>query len=286
MRGLLPLVLAAVAVPAAARAEVVVDDGVPFTAAELSDALAARAGDVPPPDVRVTTGEDEYVRIATPLGTWEVPVGGARGASAARIVALHLVAIDGFVVIPPPGASAAEVGFAPSFEGLPRHRRGSVRFRAGAVGGVQEDDLTASVLAVELATTRRGIVLASEVAFHITEPSGGVGSVRTTFAQLRYTAGLRRGPFELVAGPFAGMAFVRMKEERPDAFMFGLGTSARFRYSLGGNWTGEVALGLDAHRHRIVLRSGGEPVAATPRIALMTTFGVTYALPNAPWLKR
>ena len=81
-----------------ARAGVQVGPGVPFEAAELDRSLIARGVR---DEVVVDSDGPGAVRVATRVGTFRVLIGDRRGASAARIVALHLVAVA-LPAAPPP----------------------------------------------------------------------------------------------------------------------------------------------------------------------------------------
>jgi hypothetical protein len=289
VRGPSSLVLAMMvaAAPAAARAEVVVGEGVPFTAAELEDALAARTDGAAPLDVQVSADSAEQLRLTTPGGTWEVAVGGARGPSAARLVALFVIEPAAAPAIAPP--SGAPETFAPIAVGrgvtvdAPRSvsRTWWVTFGTGAARGAQSDDLVAVAASLELATARGPWLAAVEISLQASQPSdAGAGEpVRTTLTQVRAAGGVRVGSVELLAGPIAGTIFLDNVPSRRSATMLGVGTAARWRHVLGdGRWSLQGGVGVDGYRHRIVVSADDQRIASTPRVALSAIAGLSVVL--------
>ena len=273
---------------AAARGDVVVGQGAPFTAAELEDAIAARTG-ASTGDVAVEPAAGDVVRLVTPDGTWQIGVGDARGAAAARLVALHLVdrAALGTIALPPPRVAVAP-SRTPLLEDLtdepepatsPVVPAGSSRWlalRTGATRGTSSTDLSGLLATLELGGERASWIAAAELGAQVSGTSSDAGDVRWVMPHVRVSGGRRVGAVELLGGVLLGRAFLANVPDRPAATMVALGGSARTSWPIGrGRWRLVTGLGADAYHHRIVIRRLGVEEASTPRFALTATVGLT-----------
>lgn len=322
MRGLSALLFAALAAaaPAAARAGVVVGEGVPFTEGELSAALAARDDgapdeilvEVPPGPASSGRGPGAADRgpaadrgtaaaavlVTTPSGTWTIALGDARGPSAARLVALHLIdASDGATpVAPPPALAPSRVAAAP-LETPPTDdlddppavaavapskpvRR--ITFAAGIGRGTGDVDLPAATWSAELTVAKGRWVGGGAFWLQVAGPSEprDVGErVMTAMGQLRALFGVRQGSFELVGGPHAGMMFFDEVPGSRARMMVGVGGAARYRIPLRPRgWSLQLSAGADGYRHRVVVEASGTPLASSPRVAYLFNVGLSGVL--------
>lgn len=149
---------------APARAGVVVQVGVPFTAAQLEAAIAARggAGDGGL-EVEVSRPSPERLALVMPAGRWEIEIGAASGETAARVVALHVIelaagaaaaaaaapaAVSAAPATPTAGAAPAPAAAAVQAAEVraPAPPRAGHRYRLAALGvgsrGVRAGDFT------------------------------------------------------------------------------------------------------------------------------------------------
>lgn len=310
MRGLSALLLATLAVaPAAARAGVVVGEGVPFTEGELSAALAARAATAPDVLVEVPPGPASSHRgsaaadvlVTTPAGAWTISLGDARGPSAARLVALHLIDTSdgGSAVAPPPAlaprtparrrVAAAPLETPPTDDGADASSaagaRPSVRriaFAAGIARGTDDDDLLAATWSCEVTVARGHWVGGAALSLQVTGPSEDRRAgepITMSMGQLRALIGVRQGSFELVGGPHAGLLFV---DEIPGSrvrMMTGLGGAVRVRQPLRPRgWSLQIAAGADGYRHRVMVDASGTPLASSARVAFLFNIGLSGEL--------
>jgi hypothetical protein len=285
------LILGTLAVAAgAAHAGVVVGEGVPFTADELADAIAARGGEAGG-DVEVERSDGAELRLITQNGTWAVAVGEASGAAAARLVALHMIEGDDLGTIDlPPRRVAVAPSQSPFLEDLeePTAMAGAAEpsavgpwltFRTGASRGMEGSDLAAFVGSIEVGGERERWIAAGEVGVHLSGSSTDAGDVRWVVPHGRFMLGRRFGTVEVLGGVLLGQMFLSNVEDRPSATMVALGGSGRLVLPVGrGPWRLVAGVGGDAYQNRIVIRRAGVEEASTPRFALSATLGLSTVL--------
>jgi hypothetical protein len=283
-------VLVLVAGAGAARAGVVVGEGVPFTAEELAEAIAARSGEDVVGDIEVEMSPGADLRLITSGGTWDVVVGEARGSAAARLVALHVVDRDalGDISMPPP-QTRTRVAAAPSRtvldEDLEEPRieatvadsvgRGPwVVFGAGVTRGVGGTDLASFAGSIEIGGERERWIAAGEIGVHVSGSSADAGDVRWIMPEARLNLGRRFGSVEVLGGVLVGQMFLSNVPDRPSTTMVAIGGHARIVQSIGnGPWRLVAGFGVDAYQNRLVIRRVGVEEASTPRFSVAGTIG-------------
>jgi hypothetical protein len=255
---------------AVARAEVAVGAGVPFSADDLTAALALRGA--PLVDIAVRSLAPTMVELATPLGRLQIDLGAARGASAARLVALQLVpmslepSLAGPFALPPAPRSVEDHGW-------------MFGVTAGGGRGIEGTDL--GVVAV------RGDAMWASGAWRFGGSVGwlheirgadqGMPGVTADFAAIRAVGGVAIGPFELVAGP--ELAPYRMAGT-PSGVTVGAGGSVRVLL-LQSQTRGQAfaTADLELFAHRLVVESAGMELAATPRAMVTVAVGLAWGGP-------
>jgi hypothetical protein len=242
-----------------APANVVVDPGAPFTADELSAALAVRGGNGQDVTVRVLTAT--AVELRTPAGGQRVELGDARGVAAARLVALQVAPTGVGVELPLPGPVAPE----PSW------------LIGAAVGG----GIGPNAIDFGLATVRAHVTRASgrwrlggaAAWMHGITQTGAAGrAANAELGIVRAQAGLVAGPFELLGGP----ELIVYDIDNATRTTAGLGASARVRVASTGRWHLHAGVDVDAVRHRVEVAVDGMPFAAIPRVALTAAIGLEW----------
>lgn len=281
------------AVPA--RAGVVVHAGVPFTSAQLHDAIAARRGsDGGDLDVEVSRLSPTWLVLIMPTGRWEIQIDGVSGEMAARIVALHVVELaDGPLaageakaapMVPPaldpaasvrdPAAPAAKV----HVRGTGRAKRG---YRVAALGvgsrGVRADDFVSVGGAVRVTRTGRWVAdggIAWERGLTIEhEPALPIS---TNLIRARAAGGVAFGPLELVAGGFAGRVHVDAGTDMIREWAVGLAAEGRVAAHVSGALSIMLAASAEVSRNRVEVRFDDVRVGATPRVALGGGIGLAW----------
>jgi hypothetical protein len=266
---------------APAFADVAVEVGVPFTAPELTAALAMRGAPIGDITVRVATRTS--VMLWTSAGSQQIELGTAQGADAARLVALQLAPLAIEPALPAPFALAKPTRSAEDHGWV-------LGATAGGGTGVSSGDLGLMALRAD-ATWARGRwragggigwlhgsrVVHGPARPHLDDgvPAGSDGTVRfaADLAVLRGVAGLAAGPFELVAGPelvpyrAAGVS---------SGVMLGAGASLRVVLFARARWQALASTDIDVLQHRVVVESAGQRVASTPRFAITAALGVAW----------
>lgn len=283
-----------------ARADVVVQPGVPFTAAQLEAAIVARGGpEASGLDIEVSSPSPERLVLVMPRGRWEIEIGAASGDRAARVVALHVIelwagpaAVAPAAVAPPAvflapanaaGIPAAEVRVSAS----PSARR---RYRLAALGvgsrGVRAGDFTSLGGAIELTRAGRWIVGGGFAWQHglAIEHTPGV-PITADLVRARAVAGVVLGPAELVAVGFAGRNIVDGGTGTISRWDTGLGAEVRAALPVSTSWAIVIAAGAELFRERIEVRLDvgtiveqlpATPLGATPRVALGGGIGLAW----------
>ena len=264
MRAGCALLLLAIASPA--RAGVVVGAGVPFTADELSYALAARRPAAVATAFEVRLVAPARLQVVSDGGRWDVEVGDAQGAAAARLVALNVL-------------GAAE-GVEEPVAARPATRRRPVRVTAvaGAGRGVGKDDLPAVTAALEAATGRRWWLGAGfEWQESLAAPAGEAAPVDAQAWLVRVVVGRSLGPVELSAGPLVGRVALDA-DGATSSGQTGVSFRARAGWPLAPRWTLMLGAAADGYRRSVELRRDGALVASTPRVSIGATVGLRWEL--------
>jgi hypothetical protein len=251
---------------ATAHAGAVVGAGVPFSAGELDDALAARDAAA---DVEVLAITPARVQVVAGADRWDVELGGAHGRVAARLVALHVVERGA------PGSDLADL--APPTPAK-RGKHDLFTLYGGLASGLEPTDLTSTLIGFDGATTgpiwwsAHGGVQRSLG----TDPDPG-DPVHATLIKLSVLIGIRRGPVEVGAGPtLGGLLMDGVQLDR--YWLFGACAVARARWTIAGPWSITAGVDATAFDHRVEVRASGETIASTPRVALDWTLGITREL--------
>jgi hypothetical protein len=253
---------------APARAEIAVAADVPFTARELTTALAVR--DVPVDDVAVRAISRTVVELWTPIGHHRIDLGDAHGSAAARLVALQLAPLS---LEAAPGAPFA----------LPAppvvHDHGwKYAFSAGGGRGIEDIDLGVAMLRGNMTWARGRWRCGGDLAWLHELPGSQdpSGDITADFVVVRAIAGLALGSVALVAGP--ELAPYRVTGA-VSGVTVGVGASLRMLFFAGDHWQALATLDLDVLRHRVVLERDGIELAATPRIVVTTALGIAWGTP-------
>jgi hypothetical protein len=271
---------------APARAGVVVQPGVPFTAAALEAAIAARGGpgggEV---EVEVSRPSPGRLALVTPGGTWEIEIGEASGETAARVVALHVIELG--PAMPAGYAAPAAVAEAPAAEvRASAPPRAGHRYRLAALGvgarGVRAGDFTSVGGAIELTRAGRWIAgcgIGWQHGLTIDrEPGAPIGA---SLIRARGVGGVALGPVELVAGAFAGRLAVDTgvdgRTRVIERWVTGLAAEGRVAARVSAAWSIVLAAGAELFRDRIEVRFGDTRIGATPRAALGGGIGLAWA---------
>jgi hypothetical protein len=265
----LALILAVVAVTAdPARAELVVDAGVPFTPAELAYALRLRGAAAS--DLVVRRVSPSVVELQTSIGRQRVALGAARGPDAARLVALQLArfGVESAPVTgaPPPGVDAVS---GPSW---------TLGMSGGGGHGVAAIDFALTELRAD-ATDRSGLWrwgLSAAWLHGIGKAPDQRNPASADLGPIRMFGGLGAAGIEVIAGP----EFVAYRVTAADpGLMVGAGGGVRVRVAGGEQWHAIASADIDGFLHRVIVERGGVQVAATPRVALTAALGVAWGSP-------
>jgi hypothetical protein len=261
-RGVFPGVVACLLVCGPARAGVRVDGATPFAADELSAALASRGG---PPDVVVVAADPGAVQVQVDGRTFRITLGGARGRVAARIVAAHVADLR---ASPSPSRSLA-----PTLA-VPERGHLEVSASAGLGGGLQARDLLALRVAAEL---RGGGTWRWMAGIGWIRGAGGDGRLGATDLGVARTGlGLAVGRLDMTTGPL--LARYHVDGGAASGWTPGWHGGVRLRAFAPSRWRIHATLDGEWLQHRVVVRVDGEPVAATPRVALSAGLSVGWEL--------
>lgn len=276
-----------------ARAGVVVQPGVPFTAAQLEAAIVARGGlEETGLDIEVSSPSPERLALVTPQGRWEIEIGAASGDTAARVVALYVIELAGEAVVPAAASAApAEAAAIPAAAvRAPISPYAQDRYRLAALGvgsrGTRAGDFTSLGGAIELTRTGRWIVGGGIAWQHglAIERAPGV-PIAADLIRVRAVAGVALGPAELVAVGFAGRNIVDGGTGTISRWDTGLATEVRAALPVSAAWAIVIAAGAELFRERIEVRldvgTAVEPlpgtlIGATPRVALSGGIGLAW----------
>jgi len=275
------------AASASARAGVVVQAGVSFTAAQLEEAIVARGGRGEGLDIEVSRPSPEWLAIVTPDGRWEIKIGAARGETAARVVALYVVelaprAAVGGSAVPAAAAAVPAAAAAPAAEvRVSAPPPGGYRYRLAALGvgsrGVRAGDFASVGGAIEVTRTGRWIAgggIAWQRGLTIDREPGL--PIHADLVRARAVGGVALGPVELVAGGFAGRIRVDGGTGEIGGWASGLTAEARVMARVSPAWSIAIAAGAEVFRHRIEVRFGDARVGASPRAALGGGIGLAW----------
>jgi hypothetical protein len=260
MRGVFAGVVACLLVCAPAQAGVRVDRATPFAADELTAALASRGG---PPDVVVVAADPGAVQVQVDGRTFRITLGGARGRVAARIVAAHVADLRASPSRAPAAALAVR-------------ERGhlDVSASAGLGGGLQARDLLALRVAAEV---RGGGTWRWMAGIGWIRGAGGDARLGATDLGLaRAGLGLAAGRLDVTTGPL--LARYHVDGGAAAGWTPGWHGGVRLRAFEAERWRIHATLDGEWLQHRVVVRVDGEPVAATPRVALSAGLGIGWEL--------
>lgn len=252
---------------AVARADVAVESGVPFSAADLTAALVLRGA--PVADIVVRSLSPTVVELGTPLGRLQVDLGAARGPTAARLVALQLVPMSLELSLAPPSALP------------PAPRTGEDHgwmfgLTAGGGRGIEGTDLGVVAVRGDAMWASGSWRFGGSVGWlhEIRGADQGMPGVTADFAAIRAVGGVAVGPFELVAGP--ELAPYHMAGT-PSGVTVGAGGSVRVLLLQSQNRGQAFATAdLELFAHRLVVESGGVELAATPRAMVTVAVGLAW----------
>ncbi len=270
---LLAVLLLALATAGPASGGVVVGAGVPFSAGELDEALAARDA---PADVEVRAITDERVQVTAGSDRFGLALGGARGRVAARLVALHVIERGPSTVEPAPTVIEPTI----ATQAAPRRKRKTefLTARFGLTRGVQRDDLTATVVGLELQSTGRiwwGQMHELQRSF-TRDPDPG-GPVTTVLYRFSLGVGVRHRNLLVGAGPVVGLLWIN-GETPATSRIWGATAMARGRLPLGDRWAITAGIDLTVFAHRAEVQFHGDTIATTPQTAVTGSLGVTREL--------
>jgi hypothetical protein len=271
-----------------ARAGIVVQPGVPFTAAQLEAAIAVRGGTGEGAvDLEVSSeGPGRLVLVAAPGRRWEIEIGPASGAAAARVVALYVIELGTGVVIRDVPADAPGDATTPRtaaasapVPGDPEHYR--LALLGIGARGMDAGDFAWTGGAIEL--THIGPWIAGggvswQYGLAIERAPGT--PISAELIRARLVAGVGFGPLELVAGGFAGRLFVNSGSEVLGRWSTGVVGEARAALPVSSAWAIEIATDAELFRERIEVRFGAAPIGATPRATLGARIGLAWTEPR------
>lgn len=280
MRAMMSAVLCAtVALPA--RAGVVVQPEVPFTEVQLAALIAVRGetgeGTL---DIEVSRLSPGRLELVTRDGHWEIEIGAAIGAAAARIVALHVLEL----AVPHVAVRTAIAEFAEParadrlVSALPSagDRLRLTTLGVAAVGSRTRDFMLVGG-AVELSRVGRWVAgggIAAQHGLAISSPPAA--PISANLVRARVVGGVAVGMTELVAGGFAGRAIVDGGTGIVSRWTTGLLAEVRVALPVSGPWSLVIEAGGEVFREQIEVRVGGTRVGNTPRAALGAGFGLAW----------
>jgi hypothetical protein len=277
------------AVPA--RAGVVVQPGVPFMAAQLEAAIAARGGpEEAGLDIEVSSPSPGRLTLVTPQGRWEIVIGVASGEAAARVVALHVIELAGAAPAVPAATSAAPaeaVALPTAAVRISTSPRTQEHYRLAALGvgslGTRAGDLASLGGVIELTRTGRWVAGGGIAWQHGVAIARAPGlPIAADLIRVRAVAGVALGPAELVGVGFAGRNIVDGGTGTISRWDTGLAAEVRAALRVSATWAIVIAAGAELFLDRIEVRldSGpfvpSTPIGATPRVALSGGIGLAW----------
>jgi len=266
---------------ASARADVVVHPGVPFTAAQLEAAIAVRSeAGARRPDLEVSSVRPgRLILVVAPGRSWEIEIGPASGATAARVVALYVIELGVDVVIRDAPADAAPLRTTAVRAPVPAKAPDHYRLALLGMGsrGMNAGDFAWAGGAIELTHTGPWIAGGGFAWQHglTIERAAGL-PISAELIRARLVSGVAIGPLELVAGGFAGRLFVNSGSDVLGRWSTGLVGEARAALPVSSTWAIEIATDAELFRERIEVRVGTDPIGATPRTALGARIGLAW----------
>lgn len=285
MRGLIAGALCLLAT-SPVDAGVLVQPGVPFSAAQLAEAITLRGGADPDRlSITVSSLGRERLALVTPDGRWEIEIGEADGGTAARVVALYVIELE--VGVGATGAPDRLVATRAAEVGRPAVGAAD-RYRLAVLGigsrGVDDGDFTLMGTAIEVTRGARWVTgggIAWQHGLTITPSStgmlgAGARPISADLIRLRVVAGAALGPLEVVAGGFAGRVLVDAGTGGLSRWSTGLVAEARAVLPVSAAWAVELAADAEVFRDRIEVRSGGAAIGATPRGSLGGRIGLAW----------
>jgi len=261
VRVALGLAITAVAARVAC-ADVTVAPGVPFTGAELTDALARRGA--APGDVAVSPVSPTAVELRTAVGRQRVELGEARGQAAARLVALQLAAFQ------PPAFTAGPAPAAP-----PREAVWSLGAAVGGGAGTAAIDFSLVALRIDAIAARGpwrwGVSV--EWLHGLAKTPDGMTPADADLYPVRAMIGIAVGDTVFVAGPEIVAYNVSSKAQGLTA---GAGGGVRVRLVGGAGWHLVASADVDGFFHRVAVERNHMQFAATPRVAVTAALGLVW----------
>jgi hypothetical protein len=254
----------------AARGDVAIEAGVPFTAPELTAALAMR-GAPPPGDLTIRVVSPTAVELTTAVGVQRIDLGAARGEEAARLVALQLVPLSLEPGLPAPFALAAGSRTGDDHGWM-------FGITAGGGRGLEGADLGVAAVRAEAMWARAAWRCGVSVGWlhEIAGAEPGMAGITAEFAAIRGVAGIAVGPFELVAGPelvpyrIGGAA---------SGITVGASGSVRVVLVARRSWQALATADIELFAHRLVFERDGMELATTPRAMITAALGVAWGGP-------
>lgn len=276
-----------------ARADVVVQPGVLFSAAELVAAIRARGGpEQSRLDVEVSSPEPGRLALVMPAGRWEIEIGAAGSDTAARVVALHVIELwAGTAATAVPAAVAAQEGAnlvkaSAVSSGDAELQSAAVqeprpRYRVAALGvgslGSRSGDFGLVGGAIEVARSGRWVAgggIGWQRGLRIDRTPGA--PIAADLVRVHAVGGIALGAAELVAGGFVGRAVVDGGNGTISRWNTGLEAAVRVAVPVSDGWALVVAAGGEVFRERIEVRFGNTRIGATPRAALCSGIGFAW----------
>jgi hypothetical protein len=258
---------------------------VPFTAAQLEAAIAVRSGaGARRPDLEVSSVRPgRLVLVAAPGRSWEIEIGPASGAAAARVVALYVIELEVDVVIRevPADAPPSAAPLRTTAVRAPVSAEAPERYRLALLGigsrGMDAGDLAWMGGAIELTHLGPWIAGGGFAWQHGLTIARAEGiPISAELIRARLVAGVALGPLELVAGGFAGRLFVTSGSDVLGRWSTGLVAEARAALPMSSSWAIEIATDAELFRERIEVRFATDPIGATPRTALGARIGFAW----------
>jgi hypothetical protein len=263
---------------ASARADVVVQAGVPFTAAQLEAAIAVRSGSGERrPDLEIARVYPGRLVLVAAGRRWEIDIGPASGAAAARVMALFVIELGVDVVVREVPAAAPRAAAVTA----PHAAEAADHYRLAVLGsgsrGMDAGDFAWAGGAIELTHVGPWIAgggLSWQYGLPIERAPGM--PISAELLRARLIGGIGLGPLELVAGGFAGRLFVTSGSDVLGRWSTGLVGEARAALPVSSAWAVEVAAEAELFRERIEVDFGTARIGATPRTALGVRIGLAW----------
>lgn len=265
---------------ASARAGVVVQPGVLFTAAQLEAAIAVRGGpSAGRLDIEVSRSSPGRLVVVSPRGRWEIEIDPADGQAAARVVALYVIELGVGAAVTESSSEAATPRMPEGSLPVPPGARDPYRVAVLGVAsrGMDARDFTWVGGAIELTHTGRWIAaggLSWQAGLTIRRSSGA--PISAELVRARAVGGVALGPLELVAGGFAGRIFLDGGTDVLGRWSTGMVVEVRAAVPVSSGCVVEIAADAELFRERIEVWFGNDPIGATPRVAIGARIGLAW----------